>query len=87
MKCLIKEVFQRWKRRQIPIESYKDIARMSRDAVRNVKAQLELKLARGVKTNGMLDCVKKGIISRDKEDIILPYSAFVRPHLEFSLQF
>lgn len=85
LKYFIKEVFQRWKSRQIPIESYKDITRISRDAIRNVNAQLQLKLARGVKTNMILDCVKKSIISRDKE-IILAYSAFVRLHLKFSLQ-
>lgn len=59
---------------------------MSKDAITNVNAQLWLKLVRGVKTNRMLDCIKKRIISRDKEVITLPYSAFVRLHLKFSLQ-
>ncbi|GAB0209887.1 hypothetical protein GRJ2_003454400 [Grus japonensis] len=52
-----KEAYQLWKGSQIVIEDYKNLARACRDAVRKAKAQLELKLARGVKNN------KKGFFS------------------------
>ncbi|PKU45074.1 rna-directed dna polymerase from mobile element jockey-like [Limosa lapponica baueri] len=37
--------------------------------------------------NRMLGCINKGITSRDKAGIILLYSALVRPHLEYCVQF
>ncbi|GAB0180916.1 hypothetical protein GRJ2_000556900 [Grus japonensis] len=39
------------------------------------------------KANRMLGCINYGITSRDKEVIILLYSTFIRPHLEYCVWF
>ncbi|KFQ43562.1 hypothetical protein N333_00528, partial [Nestor notabilis] len=46
-----KEAYRRWKQGQATWEDYRNVVREARDQVRKAKAQLELNLARDVKSN------------------------------------
>ena len=41
----------------------------------------------GLKANSFLGCIKSGVVSREEEEVIIPfYSALLSPHLDCCIQ-
>jgi len=69
--------------RNNPMHQY----RLGADLLENSSVERDLGVLAAKKANGTLGFIKKSVASRSREVLLPLYSALVRPHLEYSVQF